>query len=127
MLSYASERREGPVVYIRRSPLRSFDGNDSEQRIVWRVADSLSVWRCHRYGLNVATPDPVTGSCTRRLLGEAAHQTVLNLVQKFGGQAGTAEAQHGGSRRDNSRAERGDEVDREAGYGQASRGLLCRG
>jgi transposase len=44
------------------------------------VADSLSLRRFLKYGLDEATPDHVTISRTRRLLDEETHQAVFTLV-----------------------------------------------
>jgi hypothetical protein len=46
----------------------------------WRVADSLSLRRLLKYGLDETTPDHVTISRTRRLLDEATHQAVFTFV-----------------------------------------------
>src|SRR5258706_14366636 len=57
-----------------------FEGIGSERGIAWRVADSFSLRRFLKYGLNEATPDHVTISRTRRLVDEAAHQAVFTFV-----------------------------------------------
>jgi transposase len=69
-----------PGVYFRLLLIGFFEGIGSERGIAWRVADSLSLRRFLKYGLNEATPDHVTISRTRRLVDEAAHQAVLTFV-----------------------------------------------
>src|SRR5437899_6080861 len=69
-----------PGVYFRLLLIGFFEGIGSEGGIAWRVADSLSLRRFLKYGLNEATPDHVTISRTRRLLDEAAHQAVFTFV-----------------------------------------------
>ncbi len=69
-----------PGVYFRLLLIGFFEGIGSERGIAWRVADSLSLRRFLKYGLNEATPDHVTISRTRRLLDEATHQAVFTFV-----------------------------------------------
>ncbi len=69
-----------PGVYFRLLLIGFFEGIGSERGIGWRVADSLSLRRFLRYGLEEATPDHVTISRTRRLLDEATHQAVFTFV-----------------------------------------------
>ena len=69
-----------PGVYFRLLLIGFFEGIASERGIGWRVADSLSLRRFLRYGLDEATPDHVTISRTRRLLDEATHQAVFTFV-----------------------------------------------
>jgi len=69
-----------PGVYFRVLLIGFFEGIGSERGIAWRVADSLSLRRFLKYGLNEATPDHVTFSRTRRLIDEATHRTVFTFV-----------------------------------------------
>ena len=69
-----------PGVYFRALLIGFFEGIGSERGIAWRVADSLSLRRFLKYGLNEATPDHVTISRTRRLIDEGTHQTVFTFV-----------------------------------------------
>jgi transposase len=69
-----------PGVYFRLHLIGFFEGIGSERGIAWRVADSLSLRRFLKYGLNEATPDHVTISRTRRLLDEATHAAVFRFV-----------------------------------------------
>jgi transposase len=69
-----------PGVYFRLLLIGFFEGIGSERGIGWRVADSLSLRRFLKYGLEEATPDHVTISRTRRLLDEATHQAVFTFV-----------------------------------------------
>ena len=69
-----------PGVYFRALLIGFFEGIGSERGIAWRVADSLSLRRFLKYGLNEATPDHVTISRTRRLIDEATHQEVFTFV-----------------------------------------------
>jgi transposase len=59
-----------------------FEGLDSERGIGWRVADSLTLRQFLRIGLDERTPDHVTISRTRRLIGAEAHQQVFAWVLK---------------------------------------------
>lgn len=69
-----------PGMYFRALLIGFFEGIGSERGIAWRVADSLSLRRFLKYGLNQATPDHVTISRTRRLIDEATHQAVFTFV-----------------------------------------------
>lgn len=69
-----------PGVYFRMLLIGFFEGIGSERGIAWRVADSLSLRRFLKYGLNEATPDHVTISRTRRLIEERTHQAVFTWV-----------------------------------------------
>ena len=69
-----------PGVYFRLLLIGFFEGIGSERGIAWRVADSLSLRRFLKYGLNEATPDHVTISRTRRLLDEATHASLFRFV-----------------------------------------------
>src|SRR5579871_4948019 len=69
-----------PGVYFRLLLIGFFEGIGSERGIAWRVADSFSLRRFLKYGLEEATPDHVTISRTRRLLDEATHQAVFTFV-----------------------------------------------
>ena len=69
-----------PGVYFRTLLIGFFEGIGSERGIAWRVADSLSLRRFLKYGLNEATPDHVTISRTRRLIDEGTHQAVFTFV-----------------------------------------------
>jgi transposase len=69
-----------PGVYFRTLLIGFFEGIGSERGIAWRLADSLSLRRFLKYGVNEPTPDHVTISRTRRLIDEATHQAVFTLV-----------------------------------------------
>jgi transposase len=69
-----------PGVYFRLLLIGFFEGIGSEREIAWRVADSLSLREFIGYKRSEATPDHVTVSRTRRLLDEAAHQSVFDWV-----------------------------------------------
>jgi transposase len=69
-----------PGVYFRLLLIGFFEGIGSERGIAWRVADSFSLRRFLKYGLDEATPDHVTISRTRRLLDEETHQAAFTLV-----------------------------------------------
>ena len=69
-----------PGVYFRTLLIGFFEGIGSERGIAWRVADSLSLRRFLKYGLDEATPDHVTISRTRRLIDEQAHHAVFTFV-----------------------------------------------
>ena len=57
-----------------------FGGLDSERGIAWRLADSLTLRQFLSIGLNENTPDHVTISRTRRLLGGETHQVIFTWV-----------------------------------------------
>jgi transposase len=69
-----------PCVYFRTLLIGYFEGIGSERGIAWRVADSLSLRRFLKYGMDEATPDHVTISRTRRLIDEETHQSVFTFV-----------------------------------------------
>lgn len=69
-----------PGVYFRLMLLGFFEGIGSERGIAWRVADSLSLRQFLHYGIDEATPDHVTISRTRRLIGEETHRQVFSWV-----------------------------------------------
>jgi transposase len=71
-----------PGVYFRLMMIGFFEGIDSERGIAWRVADSLTLRAFLRIGLDEHTPDHVTISRTRRLIGSEAHQQVFAWVLK---------------------------------------------
>ena len=56
------------------------DGIDRKRGIAWRVPDSLTLRQFLRIGLDERTPDHVTISRTRRLIGAEAHQQVFAWV-----------------------------------------------
>ena len=57
-----------------------FEGLDSERGIAWRLADSLTLRRFLSIGLDESTPDHVTISRTRRLIGTETHQRIFAWV-----------------------------------------------
>ena len=69
-----------PGVYFRLMLLGFFEGIDSERGIAWRAADSLSLREFLHYGIDEATPDHVTISRTRRLIGAETHQRIFTWV-----------------------------------------------
>ncbi len=69
-----------PGIYFRLMMIGFFEGLDSERGIAWRVADSLTLRQFLRIGLDERTPDHVTISRTRRLIGAEAHQQVFGWV-----------------------------------------------
>jgi transposase len=71
-----------PGTYFRLMMIGFFEGLDSERGIAWRVADSLTLRQFLRIGLDERTPDHVTISRTRRLIGAEAHQQVFGWVLK---------------------------------------------
>jgi transposase len=71
-----------PGIYFRLMMIGFFEGLDSERGIAWRVADSLTLRQFLRIGLDERTPDHVTISRTRRLIGAEAHQQVFAWVLK---------------------------------------------
>ena len=58
-----------PGLYFRIMMIGFFEGLDSERGIAWRLADSLTLRRFLSIGLDECTPDHVTISRTRRLIG----------------------------------------------------------
>jgi transposase len=71
-----------PGLYFRPMTIGFFEGIDSERGIAWRVADSLTLRQFLQIGRDERTPDHVTVSRTRRLIGAAAHQQVFGWVLK---------------------------------------------
>jgi transposase len=71
-----------PGSYFRLMMIGFFEGLDSERGIAWRIADSLTLRQFLRIGLDERTPDHVTISRTRRLIGAEAHQQVFAWVLK---------------------------------------------
>ena len=71
-----------PGIYFRLMMIGFFEGLDSERGIAWRLADSLTLRQFLRIGLDERTPDHVTISRTRRLIGAEAHQQVFAWVLK---------------------------------------------
>ena len=71
-----------PGLYFRLMMIGFFEGLDSERGIAWRVADSLTLRGFLQIGLDERTPDHVTISRTRRLIGEVSHQEVFGWVLK---------------------------------------------
>ncbi len=65
-----------------------FEGLGSERGIAWRVADSLCLRQFLQIGLDERTPDHVTISRARRLMGEATHREVFGWVLRQVAQAG---------------------------------------
>jgi transposase len=57
-----------------------FEGIDSERGIAWRLADSLTLRQFLCIGLDEQTPDHVTISRTRRLIGGETHQRIFAWV-----------------------------------------------
>jgi hypothetical protein len=57
-----------------------FEGIDSERGIAWRLADSLTLRQFLAIGLDEQTPDHVTISRTRRLIGAEIHQRIFTWV-----------------------------------------------
>jgi transposase len=69
-----------PGVYFRTLLIGFFEGIGSERGIAWRLADSRSLRRFVKYGVDEATPDHVTISRTRRLIDEKTHHSVFTFV-----------------------------------------------
>src|SRR5205809_3419100 len=69
-----------PGLYFRIMMIGFFEGLDSERGIAWRLADSLTLRQCLSIGLDEQTPDHVTISRTRRLIGAATHQRIFLWV-----------------------------------------------
>jgi transposase len=69
-----------PGLYFRIMMIGFFEGLDSERGIAWRLADSLTLRRFLSIGLDESTPDHVTISRTRRLLGAETHQRIFTWV-----------------------------------------------
>jgi transposase len=69
-----------PGLYFRIMMIGFFEGIDSERGIAWRLADSLTLRQFLSIGLDEPTPDHVTISRTRRLIGAETHQQVFTWV-----------------------------------------------
>jgi transposase len=69
-----------PGLYFRIMMIGFFEGIDSERGIAWRLADSLTLRQFLSIGLDEATPDHVTISRTRRLIGADTHQRIFTWV-----------------------------------------------
>src|SRR5437879_183373 len=57
-----------------------FEGLDSECGIAWRLADSFTLRELLSSALDEKTPDHVTISRTRRLIGAETHQGIFGWV-----------------------------------------------
>ena len=73
-------RRLAPGLYFRIMMIGFFEGLDSERGIAWRLADSLTLRQFLSIGLDEKTPDHVTISRTRRLIGGETHQRIFAWV-----------------------------------------------
>jgi transposase len=69
-----------PGLYFRIMMIGFFEGIDSERGIAWRLADSLTLRQFLAIGLDEQTPDHVTISRTRRLIGAETHQRIFSWV-----------------------------------------------
>jgi transposase len=69
-----------PGLYFRIMMIGFFEGLDSERGIAWRLADSLTLRQFLSIGLDELTPDHVTISRTRRLIGSETHQRIFSWV-----------------------------------------------
>jgi transposase len=69
-----------PGLYFRIMMIGFFEGLDSERGIAWRLADSLTLRQFLSIGLDEQTPDHVTISRTRRLIGAETHQRIFAWV-----------------------------------------------
>lgn len=69
-----------PGLYFRIMMIGFFEGIDSERGIAWRLADSLTLRQFLSIGLDEQTPDHVTISRTRRLIGAETHQRIFAWV-----------------------------------------------
>ncbi len=69
-----------PGLYFRIMMIGFFEGIDSERGIAWRLADSLTLRQFLAIGLDEQTPDHVTISRTRRLIGGETHQRIFAWV-----------------------------------------------
>jgi transposase len=69
-----------PGLYFRIMMIGFFEGLDSERGIAWRLADSLTLRQFLSIGLDEQTPDHVTISRTRRLIGAETHQRIFTWV-----------------------------------------------
>ena len=69
-----------PGLYVRIMMIGFFEGIESERGIAWRLADSLTLRQFLSIGLDEKTPDHVTISRTRRLIGAETHQRIFTWV-----------------------------------------------
>jgi transposase len=69
-----------PGLYFRIMMIGFFEGIDSERGIAWRLADSLTLRQFLSIGLDEQTPDHVTISRTRRLIGAETHHRIFTWV-----------------------------------------------
>jgi transposase len=69
-----------PGLYFRIMMIGFFEGLESERGIAWRLADSLTLRQFLSIGLDEQTPDHVTISRTRRLIGAETHQRIFTWV-----------------------------------------------
>src|SRR6202012_1074064 len=69
-----------PGLYFRIMMIGFFEGIASERGIAWRLADSLTLRQFLAIGLDEQTPDHVTISRTRRLIGAETHQRIFTGV-----------------------------------------------
>src|ERR1700726_3151074 len=69
-----------PGLYFRIMMIGFFEGLDSERGIAWRLADSLTLREFLSIGWDEKTPDHVTISRTRRLIGAETHQRIFRWV-----------------------------------------------
>jgi transposase len=69
-----------PGLYFRIMMIGFFEGLDSERGIAWRRADSLTLREFLSIGWDEKTPDHVTISRTRRLIGAETHQRIFSWV-----------------------------------------------
>ena len=77
-----------PGQYFRVMMIGFFEGLDSERGIAWRLADSLTLRQFLSIGLDEKTPDHVTISRTRRLIGGETHQRIFTWVLQRLAQSG---------------------------------------
>jgi transposase len=77
-----------PGLYFRIMMIGFFEGIDSERGIAWRLADSLTLRQFLSIGLDEQTPDHVTISRTRRLIGPETHQRIFAWVLERLAQSG---------------------------------------
>jgi hypothetical protein len=76
--SVSGRRRNGAAAPTRVSLVRRL--LDSERDIAWRLADSLTLRQFLSIGLDEQTPDHVTISRTRRLIGAETHHRIFSWV-----------------------------------------------
>ena len=82
-----------PGLYFRIMMIGFFEGLDSERGIAWRLADSLTLRQFLSIGLDEQTPDHVTISRTRRLIGAETHQRIFSWVLERLAQGGLLKGQ----------------------------------